>query len=308
MLQFFKKRKKQINLFDYKKNLPLLISSQLQRSGGSLISQLFDNHPEILAHPWEIMIYKEGTDKIRDKIFKTEKELNRLMRDGYRKGKFAKKKHRFHFLTAEFSEALLSEKFDKNFFNYYFDNFFKYWTNFKNDDVKKKLITGFSPFFCKGNLVKQLNFHKRLNIIHIYRDPYSWWHSAKNFKDIYKDINAIKNYWMKSQTEALEAKSEFKDRVFIIKFNDLIYNRSKLMRYLCKKFFINYDPKLMFPTFNGQIIENDSSFKKQKVDKYGIVTATTNRYKKSLLKDDFLKIKNETFKICEKLNKKSIKL
>ena len=36
------------------------------------------------------MIYKEGTDKIYDKILKTEKEFNRLMRDGYRKGKFAK--------------------------------------------------------------------------------------------------------------------------------------------------------------------------------------------------------------------------
>ena len=92
MLQFFKKKKEEVNLFDYKKNLPLLISSQLQRSGGSLISQLFDNHPEILAHPWEIMVYKEGTDRIHDKILKTEKEFTRLMRDGYRKGKFAKKK------------------------------------------------------------------------------------------------------------------------------------------------------------------------------------------------------------------------
>ena len=308
MLQFFKKKKEEINLFDYKKNLPLLISSQLQRSGGSLISQLFDNHPEILAHPWEIMVYKEGTDKIYDKILKTEKEFTRLMRDGYRKGKFAKKKHRFHFLASKFSQVLLKEKDNKNFFNSYFDNFFKYWINLKNDDVKKKLITGFSPFFCKGNLIKKLNSHKRLNIIHIYRDPCSWWYSAKNFKDIYKDINSIKNYWMKSQIEALEAKSKFKDRVFIIKFDDLIKKRSKLMRYLCKKFLINYDQRLMFPTFNGQIIENDSSFKKQKVDKYGIVTATTNRYKKGLKKDDFFKIKNETFKICKELNNKSVKL
>ena len=199
MLQFFKKKEEQIKLFDYKKNLPLLISSQLQRSGGSLISQLFDSHPEILAHPWEIMVYKEGIDKIHDKILKTEKEFNRLMRDGYKKGKFAKKKHRFHFLTSKFSQLLFNQEHDKNFFDFYFDNFFKHWTNFNNDSDKKKLITGFSPFFCKGNLIKQLNSHDRLNIIHIYRDPYSWWYSAKNFKDIYKDISSIKNYWMKSQ-------------------------------------------------------------------------------------------------------------
>ncbi len=308
MLQFFKKKEKKVNLFDYKKNLPLLISSQLQRSGGSLISQLFDNHPEILAHPWEIMVYKEGTDKIYDKILKTEKEFTRLMRDGYRKGKFAKKKHRFHFLTSEFTQILSKEKYGKNFFDKYFDNFFKYWTNFKNDNGEKKIITGFSPFFCKGNLVKQLNFHKRLNIIHIYRDPYSWWYSAKNFKEIYKDVNSVKKFWMRSQIEALEAKSKFKGRVFIIQFNDLIRKRFKLMRFLCKKFSINYNGKLMFPTFNGQIIENDSSFKKQKVDKYGIVAATTNRYKKGLTKSDFIKIRNETFKICKELEKKSINL
>jgi len=308
MLQFFKKKKNKINLFDYKKNLPLLISSQLQRSGGSLISQLFDDHPEILAHPWEIMVYKEGTDKIYDKILKTEKELTRLMTNGYKKGKFAKKNHRFHFLTSEFTQILSEEKYNKNFFNKYFDNFFKYWTNFKNDNGQKKIITGFSPFFCKGNLVNQLKSHKRLNIIHVYRDPYSWWYSAKNFKDIYKDINSIKSFWMKSQMEALEAKCKFKDRVFIIHFNDIIKKRSQLMRFLCNKFSINYDRKLMFPTFNGEIIENDSSFKKQKVDKFGIVKSITNRYKKGLSKSDFMKIRNETFKICKKIEKKSIKL
>lgn len=308
MLQFFKKKKEEVNLFDYKKNLPLLISSQLQRSGGSLISQLFDNHPEILAHPWEIMVYKEGTDRIHDKILKTEKEFTRLMRDGYRKGKFAKKKHRFHFLTLEFTQLLLKRKDSKSFFDSYFDNFFKYWTNFKNDNEGKKIITGFSPFFCKGNLVKQLNSHKRLNIIHIYRDPYSWWYSAKNYKNIYKDINSIKNFWMKSQKEVLEAKFKFKDKVLIIRFNDLIKKRHKLMKYLCKKFSINYDKQLMFPTFNGEMIENDSSFKKQRIDKYGIVKATTNRYKKGLSKSDFTKIRKETFKICKELEKKSIKL
>ena len=55
------------------------------------------------------MIYKEGTDKIYDKILKTEKEFNRLMRDGYRKGKFAKK-NRFHFLTSKFSQVLLKKR------------------------------------------------------------------------------------------------------------------------------------------------------------------------------------------------------
>ena len=35
---------------------PLALISQIQRSGGSLLSQLFDGHPEIHAHPHELMI------------------------------------------------------------------------------------------------------------------------------------------------------------------------------------------------------------------------------------------------------------
>ena len=35
---------------------PLALISQIQRSGGSLLSQLFDGHPEIHAHPHEMMI------------------------------------------------------------------------------------------------------------------------------------------------------------------------------------------------------------------------------------------------------------
>ena len=33
---------------------PLALISQVQRSGGSLLSQLFDGHPEIHAHPHEL--------------------------------------------------------------------------------------------------------------------------------------------------------------------------------------------------------------------------------------------------------------
>jgi hypothetical protein len=35
---------------------PIALISQIQRSGGSLLSQLFDGHGEIYAHPHELMI------------------------------------------------------------------------------------------------------------------------------------------------------------------------------------------------------------------------------------------------------------
>jgi len=39
---------------------PLVLISQIQRSGGSLLSQLFDGHPEVHPHPHELMLgYKK---------------------------------------------------------------------------------------------------------------------------------------------------------------------------------------------------------------------------------------------------------
>jgi len=35
---------------------PLTLISQIQRSGGSMLSQLFDGHPEVHAHPHELKI------------------------------------------------------------------------------------------------------------------------------------------------------------------------------------------------------------------------------------------------------------
>jgi len=36
--------------------IPIALISQIQRSGGSLLSQLFDGHPELHAHPHELKI------------------------------------------------------------------------------------------------------------------------------------------------------------------------------------------------------------------------------------------------------------
>lgn len=53
------------------------MSTQLQRCGGSLLTQLFDNHPNVLSHPWEVMIYKEGGNDLYAQILKTQKEFKK---------------------------------------------------------------------------------------------------------------------------------------------------------------------------------------------------------------------------------------
>ena len=47
-----KMNKIKINFIDQ----PLILISQIQRSGGTLITQLFDSHKEIYAHPSELVL------------------------------------------------------------------------------------------------------------------------------------------------------------------------------------------------------------------------------------------------------------
>ena len=83
---------------------PLILISQIQRSGGTLLSQLFDGHPEIHAHPSELMIgypSKNNWPKL-DLSDKPERWFDILFEDkviehfkeGYKKGK--NRNMRFH--------------------------------------------------------------------------------------------------------------------------------------------------------------------------------------------------------------------
>ena len=49
---YFVKVKKKYTYLDK----PLILIGQIQRSGGTLLTQLFDNHPDLISHPYEIYI------------------------------------------------------------------------------------------------------------------------------------------------------------------------------------------------------------------------------------------------------------
>ena len=82
---------------------PLILISQLPRSGGSLLSQLFDGHPQLYAYPYEMRIGypgkstwpafdpREGPERLFAKLFHT--ELGQFAARGYRKPGKAKTKH-----------------------------------------------------------------------------------------------------------------------------------------------------------------------------------------------------------------------
>ena len=96
---------------------PIALISQIQRSGGSLISQLFDGHPQIYSHPDELMIghpkkYIWPKIDLNDnpkKWFKILFEENVIehFQNGYKKGHKSDKTFNFIFLL-QFKERFFS--------------------------------------------------------------------------------------------------------------------------------------------------------------------------------------------------------
>src|SRR6187401_3188689 len=73
---------------------PLVLISQIQRSGGTLLSQLFDGHPECHAHPQQLHIGYPASrdwppialdDPERSFAVLYEKKAATHLREGYRK-------------------------------------------------------------------------------------------------------------------------------------------------------------------------------------------------------------------------------
>ena len=288
----------------YPPGLPILVSGQVQRSGGTLFSQLFDGHSEILAHPHEILLLKGGyftTRNLKRRVCGTKNAFNRMDRNGYAKGNVDGGVHPFFFNGDLFLKKVMSQRYKNRseVVTFYFDNVFKYWVNNNNYNLhcrEKKLICGFSPRLGGENLDSLLGENPRIIYVHIYRNPCSWWVSSRlhcQRQKIYEDISSIDTQWRVNQIVALESLKTHPNQTIILSFDDLITQTERVMKVFCKRFDIAYDDVLKVPTFNNKPIGADSSFETNKEPgKVNIEPA--GRYKEILDKGeiDFINTRN----------------
>lgn len=263
----------------HKIELPLVLISQLTRSGGTLLSQLFDGHPECYTHPDEVKLnrYSKFEWPVFNKkknIFKTiySPRLHQLSKTGFHKGK--KNTQRIKFRYSLFHQSYIFNKqviFNKSFsdrfiFNNYFSSFFSSWTNYKNSKMKKKFLIGFWPMlFEKMHNIDY--FYKAYPdgiIISIFRDPIGWYYSAKNHKTTSKwfsNIDEASRLWNNYYKAIINKHKDSPNNVIIIKFEDLVTDTENLMKKISKCLKIRYHPIMLKPTFNKELIESNSSFK-----------------------------------------------
>ncbi|MFC1875743.1 sulfotransferase [Thermodesulfobacteriota bacterium] len=284
--------------------VPLALISQIQRSGGSMLSQLFDGHRQVHAHPHELKVgypkkhnwppidLNDPPDRWFEILF--EDIVVRHFRYGYKKMEKYKDTFLFIFLPFLQKQLFLNylESIDKidqrDVFDAYMTSYFGAWVNNQNRLGDKKFITAFTPrmAFMETNMTSFFKIYPDGRLISVLRDPKNWFPSAKRHQlDKYGDISKALDQWNESTRSMVRNKKVYGDRVCIITFDDLVQHTESVMRYLADFLNIRFDDILLTPTFNKILIKPNTSFK---LENPGIMISALERYK--MLSREELKI------------------
>jgi len=288
-------------------NSPLALISQIQRSGGSLLSQLFDGHPELHAHPHELKIGYPGkytwpkldlNDHPKQWFVRLfERSVLDHFKKGYKKQKNLDETFLFLFLPSIQRELFLNylDTIDtvtrRDVFDAYMTSYFGAWLNNQNIAGPKKYITAFTARLSmeRENMEAFFEIYPDGRLISLIRDPKNWYPSAARHRPlVYGGIKEALELWQKSARAILWNKERYGDRVCILTFEDLVGKTESVMHYLADFLEIKFDEILLTPTFNKFPIKANTSFNAQH---HGIINTTLNRYK--TLSEEQLNIINQ---------------
>lgn len=282
---------------------PLVLISQIQRSGGTLLSQLLDAHPQLHAHPHELHI-GYPSDK-RDwpaldlsddptEWFRRLREghVDRWLVEGYRK--YARKwvqydderLETFPFLLLPSLQQRLFEQCTRQWqisrprdvLDAYMTAYFNAWVDNRNLYTGPKCwVTGFSARLAMERVNRKRFFddYPDGRLVAIIREPRSWYGSALAYNsDRYGNPEVSMRLWASSAEAMIDAKDRYSDRVFLIAFEHLLGDTEATMRALASFLGIEFDSTLVTPTFNGLPIKANSSFR---VEQSGVLDAPLKR-------------------------------
>ena len=274
---------------------PLALISQIQRSGGTLLSQLFDGHQELHAHPHELKIgfptkytwprldLKDAPNRWLETLF--EYSVLGHFKKGYKKEKKRDDAFLFLFLPSVQREIFLDyvgsiDSLElRDVFDGYMTSYFGAWLNNQNSYGPKRFITAFTARLAmsKDNMESFFEIYPDGRLISIVRDPKNWYPSAVRHKPrICRGIKDGIELWQNSVKAMLWNKKTYGDRVCILTFEDLITKTKSVMLHLADFLEIRFDEILLEPTFNKYPIRANTSFE---AERNGIISSTLQRYK-----------------------------
>lgn len=282
---------------------PLALVSQIQRSGGTLLSQLFDNHAQLHAHPHELHIgypRDKGDWPALDLLASPQEwfemlreyHVQRTFLNGYTK--YVRKWVQYEGEQLETYPFLLIPSLQRRLFEQcikswgserqrqvldaYMTAYFNAWVDNRNLYAgPKRWVTAFSARLAMepDNRRRFFEDYPDGRLLSIVREPRSWYASAASYNpERYGDPSVSMRRWRESAEAMVEAKRRYGDQVLLISFEQLLGDLEATMRRVAGFLDIEFSPTLLEPTFNGLPIKANSSFK---TERHGVLDAPLKR-------------------------------
>jgi hypothetical protein len=276
---------------------PLVLISQIQRSGGTLLNQLFDGHPECHVDPYELKIgypkkhrwpVLDLTDPegwferlyfpgMAERLRRT----SRTRRPGVGRSVFP-----FLFLPrlqkAIFDRCVAARSItsERDVLDCYFTAYFNAWLDNHNlYSGPKRVVVGFAPRLAMDpeNVERLFAAYPDGRLISIVRDPRAWYISAaRHMPHHYGDVDTALDLWRRSTDAALAALDRYGERVILLAYEQLVLDPEATLKLISDRIAITMSAQLLEPTFNGRPMQANSS---EAVGRYGILPERVDAYR-----------------------------
>jgi hypothetical protein len=278
---------------------PLVLISQIQRSGGTLLLQLLDGHPECHVDPYELKIGHPKKDNWPPlDLSRPDRWFEILYFKGF--GERVRRTERTRTLNAGrsiypflFSPRLQKAIFDaqieqsppaseRDVLNAYLTSYFNAWLDNQSlYPLPKRAVVGFTPRLAMdlANVEKLFGAYPDGTLVSIVRDPRAWfWSAARHRPHHYGDLDTALELWKQSTDAAITAAGRFGERVLVLTYEQLVLEPEQTMRRVAERIGIGWSARLLQPTFNSYPIRANSS---ERIDDDGIVAERATAYRDS---------------------------
>ncbi len=287
---------------------PLVLISQIPRSGGTLLSQLFDGHPQCYTHPHELYIGYPKRRHWPDLDFDVsaedwfeqllEKGTVKRFWDGYQKypRKLYHRGDNYPFLLLPNLQRELFIKqvtqtnitCQRDILNCYMTAYFNAWLDYQGIfDSNKKYVVAFGPLVEKtadellrvyeNNVTRFFKDYPDGKLLSIIRDPKTWSVSARlRLPRCYADLQTGIAFWKACANAMQTNKERYGDQVYLLRFESLLQDTEATMHALADYRGLTFHNRLLKPTFNMMDIRANSI---DAVQTYGILHTPLERAK-----------------------------
>lgn len=274
----------------------LVLISQVARSGGTLLNQLLDRHPQLLVHPFELELgasrsvwpdfaeleLQDGS-LLRESLY--EASIDNFIMGGlspHKQGSANETRYPFRFSRYAYRKAFDREwqrcgpTTQRDAIDVYFSAFWTAWADRPSVVGDVRWLVGFRPGTI-SDAASMERLHRDYptgRVVTLVRDPVTWFVSARRHKDRYADIQHAVEIWIDHTRAAIALKRTRPESVLVGSFEHLVGSTPSFMENLASWLGIDLDPVLLDPTMAGRPMKADSSFE---IGKFGVRQETLDR-------------------------------